>query len=107
MAEKEIIDIVRRYLNVLKEQGIDAAQAVLFGSFANGTANEWSDIDLVVIAPQFDGTPDRKLVFDMWEARGRVDHRIEPIPCGKQEWGNGDSGRPIIEIAREEGVLIA
>jgi hypothetical protein len=35
-----------------------------------------------------------------------VDVRIEPIPCGEQEWET-DGGRPILEIARREGTEIA
>jgi predicted nucleotidyltransferase len=41
----------------------------------------------------------------LWETTLLADIRIEPIPCGEQEWNSGD-GRPILEIARREGVVI-
>ena len=41
----------------------------------------------------------------MWEATLAADNRIEPIPCGEREWDSGN-GRPILEIARREGVVI-
>jgi predicted nucleotidyltransferase len=78
--------------------GIHAGRAVLFGSFARGEANELSDIDLVVIASEFDGPRDLSLVKALWRATV-ADDRIEPIPCGEREWESGN-GRPILEIAR-------
>lgn len=57
-----------------------------------------------MIAPEFDGSRDASLVRALWRATV-VDDRIEPIPCGEEEWEGGD-GRPILEIARREGVLI-
>jgi predicted nucleotidyltransferase len=42
--------------------GIPAKRAVSFGSFARGEGNELSDIDLLVIASEFDGPRDIALV---------------------------------------------
>jgi predicted nucleotidyltransferase len=69
-------------------------------------AHEWSDIDLVVIAPEFDRPRTIEMVEQLWEATGLADDRIEPIPCGEREWET-NGGRPILEIARQEGVVIA
>lgn len=105
MADGAIIAIVGRYLAALPDDGIHPLRAVLFGSYANGDPNEWSDIDLIVIAPEFDQPHDITLVEQLWRATV-TDSRIEPIPCGEREWET-DAGRPIIEIARQEGVVIA
>ena len=105
MVEDSVVDIVRRYLATLPERGIHASRAVLFGSFARGDPQEYSDIDLIVIAPEFDECREIELVEELWLATS-VDNRIEPIPCGEQEWET-DGSRPILEIARQEGVLIA
>jgi len=86
--------------------GIHASKVVLFGSFARGDASDLSDIDLVVIAPEFDGPREVSLVERLWDATGLADNRIEPIPCGEREWET-DGGRPILEIARREGIIIA
>ncbi len=105
MVNSEIVTVVLRYLAALPDYGIHASRAVLFGSFVNGKADEWSDIDLIVIAKEFDEPHDITLVEQLWRATV-TDNRIEPIPCGETEWET-DGGRPILEIARREGVIIA
>jgi predicted nucleotidyltransferase len=105
MAENTIVNAVRRYLSVLPTVGIHARKAVLLGSFAKGQADQWSDIDLVVIAPEFDAVHDFATIKNLWETTLLADNRIEPIPCGEREWESGD-GRPILEIARREGLVI-
>ncbi len=104
MVEQAIVESVKDYLASLPRYGIHASRAVLYGSFARGEDNADSDIDLVVVAPEFDGRRDVALVKALWRATAS-DDRIEPIPCGEREWKSGD-GRPIIEIARREGVVI-
>jgi predicted nucleotidyltransferase len=105
VVENTIRNAVRQYLAVLPAVGIHAHRAVLFGSFARGEADQYSDIDLVVIAPEFDIGCDFDTIKNLWETTLLADNRIEPIPCGEREWETGD-GRPIIEIARREGVVI-
>jgi len=105
MVDLPVVAAIRRYLVVLNEEGIHASKAVLFGSFARDTASEWSDIDLIVIAPEFDGAKDRRLIRRLWILRARADVRIEPIPCGEREWET-EEGRPVLDIARREGVKI-
>ena len=105
MVEEAVIVAVKRYLSSLPAFGIHASRAVLFGSFARGQPGEYSDIDLIVIAPEFDGSRELSLVKALWRATVG-DSRIEPIPCGEREWET-DQGRPILEIARREGVIIA
>ncbi len=106
MAEKAVVDIVRAYLQALPDFGIHPTRAILYGSFAQGTPNEWSDIDLVVVSPEFDEPYSIVLVKRLWRATGAADDRIEPIPCGEREWET-DDGRPILEIARQEGIEVA
>jgi len=105
MVEASIVAIIRHYLADLPTEGIHARQGVLFGSFARGDANQWSDIDLVVIAPEFDARRDLAMVKRLWRAISNTDIRIEPIACGEREWEEDDS-RPILEIARQEGIVI-
>ena len=104
MVEETVIEVVKCYLASLPALGIHACRAVLFGSYVQGKADEYSDIDLVVIAPEFDGSREISLIKALWRATV-TDSRIEPIPCGEREWET-DGSRPILEIARREGIVI-
>lgn len=106
MVEPEVVKTVQRYLAALPAEGIHARRAVLFGSFARNEIHEYSDIDVIVIAPEFDNSRDVELVKGLWRATKDADNRIEPIPCGEREWET-EEGRPILDIARREGVVIA
>jgi len=106
VVNRDIVKAVRRYANALKKRGISVPFVVVFGSQATGGANEWSDIDVIVVSPRFDRPGRLKDSLLLWEVAAEVDSRIEPIPCGEREWTEDDS-RAIIEIARREGQRIA
>ena len=105
MVDESVVQCVRRYLGNLTAQGIPAHLGILFGSFAKETAGPLSDIDLLVISSTFDGEYPRELVSRLWRTAARTDSRIEPIPCGEQQWRE-DTGAPILEIVRKEGIPI-
>jgi predicted nucleotidyltransferase len=106
MVDKEVIAAVKNYLKATPTVGVHAKRAILYGSFAKGNPHEWSDIDLIVIAPEFDGEKQRVHVSGLWRLTAHTDSRIEPVPCGVEEW-EVDDGRPVLEIARREGVEIS
>jgi len=105
MVAQSVIDSVRFYLRLVGENGIPVSFGVLFGSQAKGTANEESDIDLLVVSPHFDGRKEYSEVSKLWRLTARSDNRVEPIPVGEREWKEDDS-RAIVEIARREGQII-
>lgn len=106
MVDAAIVEAVRHYVGVLRrDHGLVVERAVVFGSYARGSADEWSDIDLVVVAPRFDGQFCRDDVSLLWRVAAHTDSRIEPIPCGVRQWDE-DQSSAIIEIARREGQVI-
>lgn len=105
MVEQSVLTSVRNYLLALSTHGIAVERAVLFGSQVRGQAHELSDIDLLVISPQFDEMRDRSILNLLWHVAARIDSRIEPIPCGSRQWKEDDSSA-IIEIARREGEVL-
>jgi uncharacterized protein len=50
----EIAGIVNSYRNALENMGIQVERIFLYGSYAKNKAHEGSDIDLVVISPEFE-----------------------------------------------------
>ena len=102
MVEESISHVVQRYLAALQEEGIRAQLGVIFGSHVRGTTDLWSDIDVLVVAPEFDPPRQRRDVDRLWHVAARTDSRIEPFPCGSQQW-KSDNSSTILEIARREG----
>ncbi len=105
MVETGVIQSIRRYLKTLLDEGLEPSFGVLFGSQITGQANQWSDIDLVVVSPIFDGEYHNQDVSHLWGTAGVVDSRIEPVPCGAKQWEE-DNKTPIIWIARKEGIMV-
>ncbi len=105
MADESVVTSVQNYLRMLKEHGLAVRFGIIFGSQARGNADAWSDIDLLVVSPRFDGLSNRQDTDLLWRLAARADSRIEPIPCGEQQWQEDDSSA-IVEIARREGERI-
>jgi len=74
---KEIIETVEKYINEVRKD-YDVNGAYLFGSYANGTFREESDIDVAIILNDFDNcvVEMAKLGKYAWN----IDTRIEPHP---------------------------
>jgi predicted nucleotidyltransferase len=75
MVARTIIETVRFYLRVVRENGIPVSYGVLYGSQARGTAHENSDIDLLVVLSHFDGKKDFDEVNMLWRLTARTDSR--------------------------------
>ncbi len=80
-----IKSVIEQYLAVLKANGIRLMKAYLYGSYAKGTADKDSDIDIAVVSPDlsenhFDNQ--MRLMRLTWE----IDTRIEPHPFHPEEF---------------------
>ena len=106
MVSTTIIKSVQDYLLCLTKSGLPVSFGVVFGSYAAGTADSDSDIDVMVVSPQFDKKIERQWINQLWRVAARTDSRIEPIPCGQQQWDK-DTSSAIVEIARTEGQQVA
>lgn len=78
---------------------------VLYGSYANGSPDEWSDIDIAVVSPDFEGVP-------MWErqriiSRATVDRdsSLSPIGYPSSEYHNPGPHSFLREIIRTGRVV--
>jgi predicted nucleotidyltransferase len=73
---------------------------ILFGSYAKGEAREWSDIDLAVVSPDFEGRSqwDRQEIIAK-STVGRA-YRIAPIGFASSEYRNSANHAFLREIIR-------
>jgi predicted nucleotidyltransferase len=105
MVDETVRRRIARFVAAAAELGIPISRVVVYGSVARGTADEWSDIDLIVISPVFDLPDAGKKIDLLWQATTATNGYIEPVACGERRWEE-DDGSPIIEIARREGIEI-
>jgi predicted nucleotidyltransferase len=72
-------EIVRRTIAYLQGR-VKFEQAILFGSFARGDADEWSDVDLAIVSPDFEHMGHRQLMNLLVEAALAVDSAVDVRP---------------------------
>lgn len=84
-ATDQALEIVERFLQMVRNGGIKIERAILFGSFVRGQSGEWSDIDLAIVSPDFCGIPfyDRKKLTPFLL---KVDSRLELHPFKPEDF---------------------
>ena len=106
MVDPAVVTTVRQYLAAVRQAGISVTRAVLFGSCARGDNQTDSDVDILVIAPEFDESEGWARTDVLWALRAKTDSRIEPFAVGERQWRE-DAVSVIIEMARREGLEIS
>ncbi|MCK5153093.1 MAG: nucleotidyltransferase domain-containing protein [Spirochaetales bacterium] len=84
MVKNETLDIVQKYIAILKENNINVQYAYLFGSYVQDNYNSDSDIDLAIIIDWFDDS--LSIQLKMMKLRRKIDTRLEPHPYTSKEW---------------------
>lgn len=93
MAKAKDMKLIRasiiRYIEALRKRNIDVVTAYLYGSYAQGKATEWSDIDVAVLTRKFIGDSfDFK--FLLMKIARDIDFNIEPHPFLADEFTEDD-----------------
>lgn len=94
--------IIKQFLEELANNGIAIERAILFGSYAQGTFNEWSDIDLAIVSKVFVGErfEDRKKIRRI---KLKISSDLEPIPYSPKDFTDEN---PFIEKIIETGINV-
>ena len=81
----DILAVVRKYIGLLEKNGFHIATAILYGSYAKGTATEWSDIDLALVSDKFEGARfwDKDKIRPF---KALTDYRISPLPYRPEDF---------------------
>ena len=81
--DADILNIINVYVNEIKKH-YNISTIILFGSYAKGTDNENSDIDIAIVSDDFDDIYDCMAVLMgmTWD----IDARIEPHPIKKKDY---------------------
>ncbi|PQP35613.1 nucleotidyltransferase [Desulfobacteraceae bacterium SEEP-SAG9] len=102
MDQKSVPYIVTKYLNFLKENNINFLKAYIFGSYAKGTYDEDSDIDLAIIIKNLKNSYDMQV--HLMKLGRKFDTRIEPHPFDEEDFIN--SSIPIVYEILQSGIEI-
>ncbi|WP_045213717.1 nucleotidyltransferase domain-containing protein [Desulfonatronovibrio magnus] len=80
----ELKELMRNYIaQVNQVKQVD--RAYLYGSYAKGKANKWSDIDVAIVSPDFSQDLFEERVLLMKLAL-KLDDRIEPSPFRPEDF---------------------
>lgn len=102
MAEREIIETLKKFIALLKSEGIPVDKAFLYGSFASGTANKDSDIDLLIVTKKSNSDIQAGKI---WSLTRFINSRIEPYIIDADRFYSDDNS-PMIETVKKTGVEI-
>ncbi len=100
--DSRIMDSIKKYIEKIS-QYYKIEAIILFGSYAKGTENEDSDIDIAIISSDFkdlieDGA---KLIGLTW----KIDTRIEPHPITTEDYKK--ISNPFIREVVDTGIKVA
>ena len=99
----QAVVIGKKFVKKIQQAGILVESAYLFGSFANNTSHQWSDIDICIVSPRFG-----KDYFDeavkLRRLTSGIDERIEPIPYRPEDLE--DRYSTLAHEIRTHGVLL-
>ena len=102
MAEKSIIETIKRFTKALSDNGIAIERIILYGSSARGMERLDSDIDIAVVSRDF-GKDRIEEGMRLFRIAGKIDPRLEPVPISTESYEN-DTWLPIIYEIRENGI---
>lgn len=102
--DKKEINLINKYVTLLKKKGIKVSQVILFGSHAKGNAKPDSDIDIAVISSQF-GRNNLKEMMLLRKLALEIDSHIEPLPFSPQDLE--DRYSTLSQEIKKYGVLLA
>ncbi|MEA1874152.1 MAG: nucleotidyltransferase domain-containing protein [Bacteroidota bacterium] len=102
MAKREIVEILKKYIFVLRSEGIIIDKAYLYGSYLSNTATDESDIDIMIVTEN----EDDYLTGKIWSLTRKVNSKIEPYLVEKGRFLNNEDS-PLIDLVKRTGLKIA
>lgn len=101
MAKREIVDLLKKYIFILRSEGITVDKAYLYGSYLSNTATDESDIDILIVTDNDDDYVTGKI----WSLTKKVNSKIEPYLVGKERFDKNENS-PLIELVKKTGLEI-
>ncbi len=83
MDKNKVLNMTREFAAAIQAK-YDCKQVFLFGSYAKGTNQEESDIDVAVILSDFENRFDTRV--ELMRLSRKIDSRIEPHPFREKDF---------------------
>jgi len=105
LSKDEVIKIVQEFIQLLR-QHYDIREVYLFGSFAKGTAKEYSDIDLAVVLGKVDQSidPINNEFFKIFHEAQKYNSLLEVVCFNQEEFDK--NGGVLIKHIKKEGIKL-
>ncbi len=100
--ESVVLKNVQSFIDKLRRIGYHISQAYIFGSYARGQVDKWSDIDVAIVSPRI-GNDRFEERIRLTELAVSVDDRLEPLPFSLESFSDDD---PFVRQIKNEGVAI-
>ncbi|MHB8232700.1 MAG: nucleotidyltransferase domain-containing protein [bacterium] len=97
---ESVHNLILRYVDVLKKNKINPTEVYIYGSYAKGTANEWSDIDVAVVIDKFTKKNLDSYDFDILLTRMRRGISLDIEPHSFLQKDFNESYPPALEILK-------
>lgn len=101
---KNIKKIANKYIAEVIKSGIPVSSAYLFGSYAKGNSNKYSDIDICIISPKF-GKDYFEESLKLRFITSVVDLRIEAVPLNPKDLD--DKYSTLASEIKKYGILVS
>ena len=89
MAQREVIELIKKYISRLNQNGIYVSEAFLYGSYARNEQREESDIDVLLLSDKTDLRNDEATGM-IWKIAFELDHRIAPYGVSRKKFFEDD-----------------
>ncbi len=105
MGKTDVLIILRHLRELLERNNVRVERLILFGSWAKGTQQEGSDIDVVVISSDFKDKDYWSRINILSDAIYQVFAPIQAVAMTPEEWESKES--PICDFAQKGEVITA
>ncbi len=105
LSEREVEEQIQRFVTLVCKR-IPVEQLILFGSYARGNPRPWSDIDIAVISPAWEGLSrqERMTILGRWAWEAGATW-VEPVGYTPEELARAAPGSFVGDI-RDQGIYL-
>src|SRR3989339_1505973 len=90
--KSQIKNIISQYKSELKKNQINPSKIILYGSYAYGQPNQWSDIDIAIIAKDFGPRSTIERMEFLAQKAAKIDDSLEVLGFTANEFQKSKNG---------------